>query len=475
MKVLWTLLYLAAGFASLFLGNKFTGSAMKQIGIGRQSPWLAIGAGALLTLLGFVQFFCLSGMFPLELILLLILAGLVAQGVYHLIGAFAGFTLARKQQKISLLGVILGAQKPVWGCVGMALSLVTFVVGTVGALWVFWRHPRGDPDAKVLIAFFQFILPLLTSIPVSILILWPTITSEYLDDDLRNSHLAARFCSILVSTLLLVFPMWLMRPEVEAFFSARGWPMLPFWLPVSLPFLLFIVGSLIPFFVGVLRHRSQVKVMSQWEERFLREVLPVLKLPLGPTRDRQIEERLDELRQELGERFSDKEVFRYYQGIALESTPTAEPAGPNALVLPPAPGPEPAAAPGTRLPIPQRIADLQRMVPRPLRPAPREKANFIETVQELVRTHKDRLVEWDIRFAHLRRLMQLGQVVLQGKTEDVVGFVEARLNQKKDENTQSSKRNVFAAGLLSILSSAIVWLFKQYESQILDLVDRLVG
>lgn len=94
MKLVWTILYLAAVTATMFLGNKLVGSSMKGIQAGRQRTWLGLAAGTAILVLSFVQFFCLTGMFPLQLILLLVLASLVGLGIYHAIGAVAGFTLA---------------------------------------------------------------------------------------------------------------------------------------------------------------------------------------------------------------------------------------------------------------------------------------------------------------------------------------------------------------------------------------------
>lgn len=373
----------------------------------------------------------------------------------------------------------MGQQKPVFGCIGSALSSLVFLASTVCALWVFWHHPRGDADAKVLIAFFQFVLPQIALIPVSILLLWPTMTSEYIDDELRNAQLANGFARILSNTLLLVFPLWLLRPEVASYFAHKGWPVPPFWLPLSLPILLFIVGSLVPFFIGVYRYRSQARVMSQWEEKWMREVLPVLKLPVGTTRGREIDDRLAKLGQEVEERISsNEEVFRYYQTITVGTVEEPEPATPE--VLPPetaAPAPPPESeepSRGPRLLLPQRIASLQRMVPRPLRPPPRDDANLAETVQAIVRMHIAKLEEWDIRFAYLRRLIQLGQVVSDGRTNEVSGFVEARLKSAEGPASESAKPNMIAAWAISLLSSAIPLLVKKYETEILNLIGRLV-
>jgi len=482
MKVVWTVLYLAAMAVTMFLGNKIVGSSMKGIQTGRVRTWAGLAAGTAMLVLSFVQFFCLTGMFPVQLILLLVLANLLGIGIYLGIGAVAGFTLPEKRQKISVLQLIMGQQRPVTSCIGTALSSLVFLTSTVCVLWVFWHHRRGDPDAKVLIAFFQFILPQLALVPVSILLLWPAMTSEYLDDDLRNAQLARGFSGIIGNTLVLVFPLWLLRPEVGTYFAHRGWALPPFWLPLSLPIILFILGSLVPFFIGVYRHRSQARVMSQWEEKWMREVLPVLKLPLGSTRGREIDDRLAKLGQEVEERISsNEEIFRYYQTITVGSAGETEPAPPAAPVVEttaqalPAEL-EPAREPpgGPVLLLPQRIASLQRLVPRPLRPPPRDDANLAETIQNIVRMHIAKLEEWDIRFAYLRRLIQLGQVVSDGRANEVSGFVEVRLKSSEGPGTESGRPNMIAAWVISLLSSAIPLLVKKYETEILDLIGRLV-
>jgi hypothetical protein len=273
-------------------------------------------------------------------------------------------------------------------------------------------------------------------------------------------------------------------PRGRDLLRPQGLARAPFWLPLSLPILLFIVGSLVPFFIGVYRYRSQARVMSQWEEKWMREVLPVLKLPVGTTRGREIDDRLAKLGQEVEERISsNEEVFRYYQTITVGTVEESEPAPPEVSVVettatattPPA-GPESVEEPsrGPRLLLPQRIASLQRMVPRPLRPPPRDDANLAETVQAIVRMHIAKLEEWDIRFAYLRRLIQLGQVVSDGRTNEVSGFVEARLKSAEGPASESAKPNMIAAWAISLLSSAIPLLVKKYETEILNLIGRLV-
>jgi hypothetical protein len=114
------------------------------------------------------------------------------------------------------------------------------------------------------------------------------------------------------------------------------------------------------------------------------------------------------------------------------------------------------------------------MVPRPLRPPPRDDANIAETVQAIVRMHIAKLEEWDIRFAYLRRLIQLGQVVSDGRTNEVSGFVEARMKSAEGPAAESTKPNMIAAWAISLLSSAIPLLVKKYETEILNLIGRLV-
>lgn len=242
MKVLLTLAYLVLVGLSIFLGMRQQKYQIQQIGGGSYSTLWNYLWGLIVLVVIFAQFWLLTGIFPILLILLLIAASAVGAIIYIFIGAIARFTLEEKKRKIGALGVIWGAQNPILGCTFGAFSFLILLVIVIGSLWTFWSHSYGDPKALLWIAFFQFVLPQIVFIPFFSILLWPVVTSEYLDDDLRNSYLAGGFSAIFYRAIYLLFPLWLFKKEIVGVFQLD---LPPFWVLLSIPLLLFIFGSLV--------------------------------------------------------------------------------------------------------------------------------------------------------------------------------------------------------------------------------------
>ena len=87
-------------------------------------------------------------------------------------------------------------------------AFVLLVVVPVGSLYKFWKLPVGSSEAVAWIAFFLFIIPQIFSILLGFASILPTITSEYVDNDVRNYLLSTQFSSVINSTVALTFPVW---------------------------------------------------------------------------------------------------------------------------------------------------------------------------------------------------------------------------------------------------------------------------
>jgi hypothetical protein len=427
MKLLYTFIFLCITALILYVSAKSQKLQIEQIRGGRRGivgTFLLSVASLFLT---FLQFLVLTGVFPFYLILGLIGAYVLATVINLLIGAIAGFSLPEKRNKIGALTVIWGAQKPMLGCGFIVLCLVILLVSWVGSLWVFWRYPIGSPYARVLVALLQFTLPQLIMIPSTLALAWPTVTSEYLDDDLRNSYLTTSFTGIIYSTIYLLFPIWIFKEEVT---SVLGWALPPFWVLLSIPILLFLLGGAFPFFIGMYRFRSQHRIMLDWRRNWLEEVTPLCKLPEGEIRSAEIERKAQELDEEIRERYlSADKMFHFYQDLKLSDVPNEE------------------------------------------RPLPVSDLGLQESILDIIRKNESQLVNWDIRFGHLDELLHLRNIIGAGKSQDLGGFIEAKL---KGIGAEKPQKNVIAGSILSALSAGLVWLFKTYQTEIIAWVGKLV-
>ena len=122
-------------------------------------------------------------------------------------------------------------------------------------------------------------MPYLVILPFQIALLWPIVTSEYIDDDVRNAHLARGFSTSFYFTVLLMVPVILFGQEIQNL----GWSVSS-WILLSIPLTLFLIGSVLPFYLGLFQHRHQARLMIEWRRKWLRDLLPLMKLPEGMSR-----------------------------------------------------------------------------------------------------------------------------------------------------------------------------------------------
>jgi|GEM_PF-4403476 len=478
MKLLCTVGFLILVFANLIISGK-----MNQAIVDRFKSGMPLTASLMIYrfasfLLVFFQFWILTGVFPVYLVLLLMGASTLGLITYKLLGAISGFTLEENQRKIGALNTIWGVnQTRSVACSVLLGSLLVVSAGAILSLVMFWKYPIGDARAIGLIALFHFVMPQLLRIPLLLIISWPTVTSEYLDDDLRNSYLADSFSNIIYQTIFLLFPFWLFKHE----FTQVEWSLPPFWVLLSIPLFGFIIGGLLPFFLGLYRYRSQSRSMDSWKARWLKDVAVINTMPAGAARQNAFNEKLEELTNEIKVRFSQNNLFTYYQrlreadGIGLSASEVGSvPVDPDVDAALDAA----VAAAGQEALAKRPLTDPVRMARQYLkgRINPKPPADdFNEGLMTIVRENYANLVNWDIRFAYLQDLLQLYEITVEGATKDINNFIQAQLAEIKETlGARSQKKNILAGSFLSVSSTAIIWVFKQYEPHITSFITKLV-
>ena len=105
-------------------------------------------------------------------------------------------------------------------------------------------------------------------------------------------------------------------------------------------------------------------------------------------------------------------------------------------------------------------------------PAP---APGTDAVSNVVRDNQKNLVYWDFRFYYLKRLLELAETVPQAEVRDLKPFLDATLQEIEQRPSNASVRsNVLAGTFLTIMSSLAVWVFKNFQNEILAYVRQLV-
>jgi uncharacterized integral membrane protein len=488
MKLLYTFGYLLCSVITLYLASRQQAAAFGELKEGSQvSQKKYYFLTLLILIVGFLQFWLLTRFWSFPLVIVLILAYSSGYLIYTVIGAVTGFALPEKRKKISALTLIWNAQNPLTACVLLIFGVLLFFVETIGSIWVFWTNPMGSPLAIVQLAFLNFVLPQVVFIPFLIILAWPIVTSAYLDDDYRNSHIAGTFSFIIYSTIYLLFPIWLFQNEI---FEIYGWSLPPAWILLSIPLVIFIVGSIIPFFVGVYGYRSQAKVLISWRINWLNKLDQIVKLPMAKSKEVEINDRFDEIDQEMEKRVSNNKLLQFYVDLTLADKS-------NHYTPPPT------------LEIPEQVIEqtpLQaeesgQIIPSPvnqvhIRKSIRGTRNFlkgqylkgqsgqlpiqskgydIKYIERVIKENQKNLINWDIRFDHLWRLLQLAEISLDAKTKDISDFLKKRIEENNRLiSNLSSRKNIITGTTLSLASSLIVWVFKAYESEILEFIKRLV-
>jgi hypothetical protein len=315
------------------------------------------------------------------------------------------------------------------------------------------------------------LLPQLIIPPLLIAMAWPSVTSEFVGDDVRNSYLTQRLASVFSATIALVYPVWLYREQLGAVFS-----MPPFWLLLSIPLLALLLGGVFPYFLGMYRFRSQTRLFLEWHRRWLHETLNLVKLPVGQQRSEGLDEQFRDLEQEIEQRLENNRLFKFYSHL-LESNRGTEP-----LALPAAQDVE--AQVGTvevarsADPMNQHGIRLAKAFLK-ARVAPHatvEQSETVADVEKIITENRHRLVEWDLGFAHVNRLLTFYQVAGESaKTTDLSAYIGNQIEEiDRQLKLLGKKRNVIAAGLVTSLTVVIPWVVKTYQASIEGYIESLV-
>lgn len=473
MKFLTTIGYL------LIMSGK-TPIAMKQaaraqdIAMGRSSSVvMAYALGLIVQLFGFVQFWLLTRIFPVNLYLALVAAGLVALAIQSVIGAAAGLTIAQTKQKVGVLTTIWSIHNKAGGCFVALVSVVVLLASVVGSMATFWTHPLGQPAAVGWIAFYEFILPLLIPIIALNVFFWPTITSEFIDDDCRTNILLSQFSQALAIAISLVYPVWLFQYEFER--SIGPIPAHWMWDLISVPFVAFLLGGLCPYVIGFWKYRAQTRAMSSWHHDWLGSLLTTLAMPAGSARSKAIAMAARSLKTQREWLVGKSELLKFFLEITSPSAAPGPPTRPDAAALPAAaelvvvPATSTAASAGSA-PEANTFTTLQQYaaavpfggVQDPMRQA-----------REFIKENRNNLITWDVSFQEIAKLHEFNNVISTGGEDDIAPYVKAQIAADDAKPTQAGgKKPIVLGALQAVLSGALAYLTKTdaFQRQVAQLV-----
>lgn len=480
-KLLSSIGFIIVYAATLVLSYKQTQKQTQQLGSSERKITSYI-VGVTMMLLGFVQFWLLTRLFPTTIILILAGVALLGWLLTKVIGFVAGF--GNQQEKITVLntiwGTLWGKKSPALGCLLWIVAMVVGFLLPVVAVYKFWRYPFRSTEAIEAVALSLFIIPQFLGILFGLSLITRFLVSEFIDADVRNFYLSNQFTSAIYATIALVFPVSLVStdPHVVHWLPPGQF----YWIAVTSPLLLFLLGGVLPYFLGAFRHRGKIRGLLKWRRDWLKRMYIVALSPSGPNRAQLFDQKLTELAKTIDERISNNPIIQLYNEIR-----PAETWSPPEL-----PAPQQNAEPQsdtTGTPVPVQAApglSIQPAVDHPsaspvaanaqtdLATIPSVAEQFAK-VRSLIEQHAEKLPHWDTQFHDLDKLTELHRFLIGSNPADVAvrDFIQLELRDTDEEIAGlTPKRTAAVSGLLTLLPNAGWWLVKTYQAEIIAFIHK---
>lgn len=427
MKFICTIGFLIASSASIFLGLKFSKSAINSIRLGKTALLKSIAVSSSVLVLYFIQFWLLSQTpFPFYILLILIAASLFTLPVYEFIGAVAGFTLKEKRDKINKLYTIVAFQQSLNNpgkAKIMQLSGILILIGWLAALVIFWLQPLSSPEVRIWTAVFIFIVPQISNIINSLNSVTPIVASQFVDDDLRNANLASNFSSVSYSLIFFIFPFYILKQEFAFKFT---W-LPPYWVLISIPLILFFLLAIIPFFVGLYKHQNQKKYFLEWEKDWLDDFKNTLYLPAGGNKTTVEEEKMSVLQKEISARSTEDKINDLFTGLQ-----------------------------DFRAVNPDNLSEAEEML-------------------LLVKENERNIKKWNLQLSYISKLEETRDAVynLKSDKDALKEYIENNMKEiSEDIEGIKKSKNLLGGVLTAALTALISFAFKTYQADILKLLGN---
>lgn len=404
------------------------------------------------SLLSFVQFWILTNIFPWRFIALLCVAGMIAHILTSVAAAVSGTSQRAAEEKITYLYLLSGTER------GYQLryrrsrrptiGIVIVILNILGAVTALWLWPIGHPVASAVIAVFHFAMPALARSIDNAIESWRTVTADHIDDDLRNSHLIVAFGQTLQHSIALAYPFATLSSAIPISVTSK----FSTSLLLLLPLLIFALGEVIPFFIGLHRFRFLVEQYLGWERRCLLRVSESLTIPAASLRQEELNTEALRLKNHFDSEFDQTDLVHVYATAVLGKAVSESPRTTTERV------------------------DLLREISRLQGPLPSDFVD-IDDMKEALRTIAERLPEWDIRFAHLQALARLSETLKENADATLLKpYIEARIKSVETELQERRRvRNYLAGTLVASTSAGVAALLKHYDDEIVNIVTRVVG
>jgi hypothetical protein len=490
IQLLLALTFVLLGIIGWWLSSRLTRASVAALAHSRSRSLFSRVASWSAPLFLFAQYWALTGTFPIFIVVFYYGLFAVARVFSYLITTITGHNQPEVRNKVSTLATIGGMRFPLIGCAsGVALAIV-IVTSWITSLWIFFSFDGSPLVAQLYIAMSHFTVPSVLYAFVLCIVSLPIVTSAYVDDDIRTSHLLTVFTATIFLTGWLMLPIYLMhQPEVALQPAlSKGWFSLQkSWVILPIPLFVFLVGGVLPFFIGMYRYRAQVNAILEWRRTWLTRMNEIFALPLGPNRTAEIDSLLAEIHHAIKARFEENDLFQHFftrLSNRLDAYYSSTESAQSETSLKPSQIPQTELSDDTgkslALPGSSVLDGIERAklaLQRPFRDgtavASEPPSSLIEEVQHLVWKNQDKLIEWDLRFSDLWELLNLYRHTYESANKELGNFLKFKLEQtEKDVSRLSKKNNLLGGAIVAVGSALLTWLLPIFEPKIVAIANN---
>ncbi len=383
---------------------------------------ISIGQFAIVVLM-YLLFAVISSVFPITALITISLVSIVISALWILIAeSIVGLSLKEKKEKIRIQTLLVLFQEHYsepWKTKILPTFGLFLLLFWVGGLILFFIFPIYGTEIKVLSAIITFILPLIISYLLQIHTALQFITSPRLDDDLRNDSITQGLPGALIASIWLCIPILSIPGLIPTKYSGNS-----SYLIILIPFFLFSIFRIIPYFIGVQNHKNYLKNTVLKRKQVLESLLLHLSLPNPKERSEMIQSDIDSLKSEVENLTENNNTLKIY-GVIKNTN----------------------------------VDQLNEM-----------DEDEIESIK-VIKNNYHRLSEWDLSIHHLSKLKEIQDSIISSPNEKIENYLKINLEQTEKELERVTKTKNFYLGLLISIIVAVISILLKYAEGLIPKIS----
>src|SRR6266481_2219315 len=158
MRILAAVSYILLHFVRIWLGSRLAGHIQRweRRSISSLSGWLL---STLMVLLLFIQYFIITGSFPIIFVGLLVGITILLQGFVYVFRAVLGLDSSQKILKIDYLSLLWGATSPKLVSIAIEMVGICYLFWPIAVLWMYFSSYATHLEREIQLSMFHFCIP----------------------------------------------------------------------------------------------------------------------------------------------------------------------------------------------------------------------------------------------------------------------------------------------------------------------------